>query len=388
MGLDRELDGVLVVSLEQAIAAPYCGLLLADSGARVIKVERTEGDFARNYDKGAGGQSSFFAWVNRGKESICIDLGLAEDRAVLDRLLERADVLLSNLAPGALARKGLTGPVLRARNAGLITCAISGYGGVGAAAKKKAYDFLVQAESGLCAVTGTAEAPARVGISITDIATGLTAYSAILRALIQRSRTGKGIDLDIAMFDVMADWMNMPLMAHRYLGGAPARMGLTHATIAPYGAFRTGDGATILLAIQNDREWKAFCAVVLEQPELAQDPRFADNSERVANLDALTEVITASFLRFSGTDLLGRLDAAAIATARLNSVADLSDHASLRNLPIHFGQADLVVADLPVKTDNPRPTDVPLLDQHGEAIRMEFMPADASEIAGWKGSAP
>jgi itaconate CoA-transferase len=377
MGLNRELDGILVVSLEQAVAAPYCGLLLADSGARVIKVERREGDFARGYDTGAGGQSSFFAWLNRGKESICLDLNADDDRALLENLLLDADVLLSNLAPGALARKGLTGAALRKRNPGLVTCAISGYGGTGAGADKKAYDFLVQAESGLCSVTGTAEGPARVGISITDISTGLTAYSAILRALIQRGKTGVGIDLDIAMFDVMADWMNMPLMGHRYLGGAPARLGLTHASIAPYGAFAAGDGTQILLAIQNEREWVAFCDSVLALPGLARETRFADNASRVRNLAALTTIINAQFAGLSGDALSARLETARIATARLNSVAQLSEHSALRNLSVRFGEAEVQVADLPVKTDGARARNVPLLDQHGAAIRAEYSRATA-----------
>ena len=215
MGLNRELDGLLIVSIEQAVSAPYCGLLLADAGARLIKVEREDGDLARRYDRGANGESTFFAWMNRGKESICLDLNRADDVELLQKLLFKADVFLHNLSPGALARRGFGGDVLRQHNQGLICCEINGYGNSGEAAKKKAYDFLVQAESGLCSVTGSAEEPTRVGISICDIATGLTAYSAILRALIQRGRTGEGIDLSVSMFDVLADWMNMPLLAHR-----------------------------------------------------------------------------------------------------------------------------------------------------------------------------
>jgi len=222
--LGQALEGITVVSLEQAVAAPYCGLLLADAGARVIKVERPEGDFARGYDDGANGESTIFAWLNRGKQSVCLDLKQPDDLALVVKMVADADVLLSNLAPGALSRLGLDATALRQSNAGLITCAISGYGTTGNAAKKKAYDFLVQGEVGLSAVTGTQDAPARVGLPIADLSTGLTAYSAILRALIQRGRTGVGVDLDISMFDVLADWMNMPLLTHRYGGGAPARM--------------------------------------------------------------------------------------------------------------------------------------------------------------------
>ena len=217
MGLHKELDGILVVSLEQAVAAPYCGLLLADAGARVIKVERPEGDFARGYDNGAGGQSTIFAWLNRGKESICLDLNIEEDAALLIKMLARADVMVSNLAPGALERRGFSGDLLRKINPGLITCAVTGYGSKGDAVRKKAYDTLVQAESGICSVTGTPEHPSRVGVSLTDLSTGLTAFSAILRALHQRHRTGVGIDLELSMFDVMADWMNKKVRSKTFV---------------------------------------------------------------------------------------------------------------------------------------------------------------------------
>ena len=282
MGLNKELDGFMVVSLEQAVAAPYCGTLLADAGARVIKVERPEGDFARGYDAGANGQSAIFAWLNRGKESIALNLKTPEDTALLCRILKNADVFLSNLAPGAIDRLGLTGSKLRRDNPGLISCTITGYGDTGDAAQKKAYDFLVQAEAGICAVTGTPDAPARVGVSLSDLATGLTAFSAILRALLQRGKTGQGVDLKISMFDVMADWMNMPLLAHRYMGGAPDRMGLKHSFIAPYGAFRCANGAVILISVQNNREFTALCEQVLQQPQLPTDPRFSETTARYA----------------------------------------------------------------------------------------------------------
>ena len=282
MGLNKELDGFMVVSLEQAVAAPYCGTLLADAGARVIKVERPEGDFARGYDAGANGQSAIFAWLNRGKESIALNLKTPEDTALLCRILKNADVFLSNLAPGAIDRLGLTGSKLRRDNPGLISCTITGYGDTSDAAQKKAYDFLVQAEAGICAVTGTPDAPARVGVSLSDLATGLTAFSAILRALLQRGKTGQGVDLKISMFDVMADWMNMPLLAHRYMGGAPDRMGLKHSFIAPYGAVRCANGAVILISVQNNREFTALCEQVLQQPQLPTDPRFSENTARYA----------------------------------------------------------------------------------------------------------
>ncbi len=372
MSLNRELDGLLVVSIEQAVAAPYCGLLLADAGARVIKVERPEGDFARAYDKGADGQSVFFAWLNRGKESVCLDLNASDDVDLLRSMLRKADVFLHNLAPMALEKRGFAGPNLRSKNPGLITCEITGYGRHGKAAEKKAYDFLVQAESGLCSVTGTADGASRVGISITDISTGLTCFSAILRALIQRFHTEQGVDLSVSMFDVMADWMNMPLLGHRYLGGAPARLGLTHAYIAPYGAYATGDGGQILIAIQNNREWRTFCTSVLGKPELGPDPRFADNTDRVTNRPAMDEEIAAVFGQTDLDDLMTTLNASRIACARLSSVADLHEHEFLRNLQIRFGSADVMVADLPVQTDGGRATNVPALDQHGASVRQEF----------------
>jgi len=371
MGLNRELDGIFVISLEQAVAAPYCGMLLADAGARVVKVERPEGDFARSYDRGADGQSSIFAWLNHGKESICLNLNDANDEVTLRAMLRQADIFLHNLAPGALAKRGFSGEALRAHNPALITCEVTGYGNEGDAAKKKAYDFLIQAEAGVCAVTGTADNPSRVGISITDLSAGLTAFSAILRALIQRGRTGVGVDVSISMFDVIADWMNMPLMAHRYFGPAPQRLGLTHTFVAPYGAFDAADGV-VLISIQNNREFRTFCETVLEQPDLADDPRFADNPDRVENRDALTALINAVFGRYRRDTLIEMLDTAKIACARLSDLGDLSDHAFLRNMNVTFGGSEISIADLPVQSEAARRTDVPALGEHTQSIRSEF----------------
>jgi itaconate CoA-transferase len=372
MGLHQELSGLLVVSMEQAVAAPYCGLMLADAGARVIKVERKEGDFARGYDRGAKGNSVFFSWLNRGKESVAIDLNIDDDEVLLRSMLKEADVFLHNLAPGSLARRGFGGDALREHNPGLITCEINGYGSSGPGARKKAYDFLVQAESGICAINGTREQSARVGISICDIASGQTAFSSILRALIQRGRTGAGIDISIAMFDVMADFMNFPLLAHRYLGGAPERMGLTHALIAPYGAYQVKGDAQILIAIQSDREWCVFCDAVLGQPELGQDTRFVNNTERVRHRDVMDEIINAVFGRYDVDEITQLLDNAQIACGRLSSVEDLSDHELIRNQVADFDGVEVRMADLPVVTEGARPTAVPVLDQHGPSIRKEF----------------
>ena len=367
-----ELDGFLVVSLEQAVAAPYCGLLLANAGARVIKVERPEGDFARDYDTGAQGQSAIFAWLNRGKQSVCLNLKDPGALGILHNMLASADVMLSNLAPGALARLGLHSDELRQHNPRLITCSISGYGDSGKAAKKKAYDFLVQAESALCSVTGGPDDPARVGISIADISTGLTAYSAILQAIIQRSKKGVGVDIRSSMFDVMADWMNMPLLAHRYMGGAPARMGLKHSFVAPYGAFSCGDGGIVLLAVQSNREFKDFCSQVLRQPELATDERFADNSHRYINRVTLDSIIDDVFAAHDLTDILDLLDHANIANARLNSVAELSEHPFLQQTSAHMGAAEISMAALPLQSTAAGLNQVPVLDQDGAVIRREF----------------
>ena len=286
-------------------------------------------------------------------------------------MLREADIFLHNLAPGALARRGFGGDALRAHNPGLITCEITGYGAEGDAAKKKAYDFLIQAEAGLCAVTGTPDSPARVGVSITDLSAGLTAFSAILRALIQRGRTGQGVDLSVSMFDVIADWMNMPLMAHRYFGPAPQRLGLTHTFVAPYGAFGAADGV-VMISIQNDREFRTFCDAILGQPDLADDPRFAENPDRVAHRDALTAIIDDAFRQHDRDTLIDRLDAARIACARLNEVADLSDHPFLRNAGVRIAGQMISIADLPVRTDTPRRIDVPALGEHTCSIRAEF----------------
>ena len=370
-GLGRELDGILVVSIEQAVAAPYCGLLLADAGARVIKVERPGGDFARGYDRLAAGQSAYFVWLNGGKQSVVLDLDRADDFALLDAMLARADIFLHNLAPGALERRGLTGERLRRTNPGLVTCEITGYGRDGPYAAMKAYDLLVQAETGLCAVTGSAEAPARVGVSICDIATGQTAFSAILRALLLRGRTGRGCDLSIAMFDVLADWMNVPLLVQRHQGRPPARVGVAHATLAPYGLYAAADGEDILIAVQNEREWVALASRVLGRPDLATDPRFSDNSARVANRVALTIEIEAVFGRYRRDALIALLTEAGIACARLNTVADLALHPQLRERTVSAGPVEIDLAALPVGT-GAHLGRVPDLDEHGAAIRAEF----------------
>lgn len=371
-GLGKELDGFTVISIEQAVAAPYCGLLLADAGARVIKIERAEGDFARSYDHAANGESAYFIWLNAGKESICLDIDQEEDAALLRRMLENADVFLHNLAPGSLEKRGFGSDALRKENPGLVTCEITGYGRTGPYSDMKAYDLLVQAESGLCSITGDASAPARVGFSVCDIATGLTAFSAILRALLLRSRTGKGIDLSIAMFDVLADWMNVPLAFQRYLGKAPARIGVAHATLAPYGAYRAAGDDLLLIAVQSNREFAALCDKILGQPELATDPRFATNMARVNNRPELDVVIGETFSRHTRADLIDKLKKARIACSNLNSVEDLSGHPHLRDRLVEMAGTEVRLADLPVRGAAHRK--VPKLDEDGTALRKEFAP--------------
>ncbi len=372
MKLENELAGFTVISLEQAVAAPYCGMLLAEAGARVIKVERPEGDFARGYDSGADGQSAIFAWLNRGKESICININEKSDKDLLIRMIKKADIFLSNLAPGALNKKGLSSNFIRQTNKKIINCSISGYGSNEVYSRKKAYDFLIQGESGLCSVTGTERHPSRVGISITDISTGLTAFSAILRALIRSTRNGDGVDIEISMFDVIADWMNMPLMAHRYGGGAPKRSALSHSFVAPYGAFETFDKKKILISIQNEREWESFCNNVLNAKELVHHKRFFNNVVRYKNSGFLNKTINDVFRKETKNALINKLEKANIAYASLNSVKDFSDHMLLKNKEIYFGETLISIADLPVADETKENRIVPLLDQHGVILRNEF----------------
>lgn len=372
MNMGEELKGITVISFEQAVAAPYCGLLLAHAGARVIKIERKGGDFARDYDRAACGQSAYFSWLNRGKESIVLDIDDPEDRALMVHMLAHADIMLQNLSPGALDRRGFDGPSLRTTNQKLITCEISGYGTAGEYAKMKAYDLLVQAEAGLSSITGTPEGPARVGFSVCDIATGLTAYSGILRALLLRSRTGVGVDLSVSMFDVMSDWMNVPLLYQRYTASPPTRMGVQHPTLSPYGLYEAGDGKSLLIAIQSNREWRHFCERILGQPALADDQRFKSNTDRVANRLQMDVYIHSVFRKFNRDDLMAKLIEARIACAQLNSVADLDRHPQLRNNIALAAGHEISMAALPLPGVLSEPTSLPDLNADSERIRREF----------------
>ena len=369
------LEGILVVSLEQAVAAPLATCRLADAGARVIKIERAEGDFAREYDHVAHGESAYFVWLNRGKQSLVLDFKSSDDAALLARIISKADVLVQNLAPGAAERAGFGAETMRAANPRLITCDISGYGETGPYARMKAYDLLIQCESGLASLTGTADGPGRVGVSAADIASGMYAHAAILEALIERARTGAGKGVAISMFDALADWMAVPLLHHDYAGRAPRRVGLSHPSIAPYGAFPCQDGKQVVLGVQNEREWKALCAEVLGDPRLTQDPRFVSNELRVKNRIALDAIIAGIFNGLSKNAVIGRLRSAGIAFASLNGVKELSNHPQLRRVEIDTPTGPVALPAPPARwrgEDRRNLGPSPALGQHTQAIRKEF----------------
>jgi crotonobetainyl-CoA:carnitine CoA-transferase CaiB-like acyl-CoA transferase len=368
------LDGILVVSLEQAVAAPFCTSRLADAGARVIKVERDGGDFARGYDNAIQGESAYFVWLNRGKESLVLDIKGADDGGLLERILTRTDVFVQNLAPGAAQRAGFGADVLRKRHPRLITCDISGYGEQGEYAGMKAYDMLVQAESGLCSITGSPEQNGRIGVSACDIGTGLYAHAAILEALFTRERSGEGRAIKLAMFAAMADWMAVPLMRYDYGGVKLPRTGLSHPLIQPYGAFATRDGPPILIAIQNQREYLRFCNEILEMPELIDDSRFHDNPSRCENVEELKAIIDGCFVGMERNALVARLRESKIAFGQVNDVAGLSEHPALRRIEVDSvgGLVSMVSPPASVVGEDHPLRPVPALGEHSKAIRAEF----------------
>lgn len=367
------LEGLLVVSVEQAVAAPQCTCRLADAGARVIKVERPEGDFARHYDYIVHGESAHLVWLNRGKESVVCDLTKDDDKALLEAMLAKADVFVQNLKPGALGKLGFSFERLRKNYPKLICASISGYGESGPYAQRKAYDLLIQAESGLSSVTGGPEAPARVGVSVVDIAAGLSAYEAILEALIRRGRTGEGAIISVSMFDAMAEWMTIPLLNQEW-GNPFKRVGLKHPTIAPYGVFKTRDGADILISIQNDREWRVLADKVLGNAALGTDPRFATNPQRQANRAETDATVAAIFGAEDVEPLMKKLAAADIAFARVNDSALLSTHPHLRRVTVGTpsGPASTPAPGARFIGEERHYGDVPALGSHNEAIRKEF----------------
>ncbi|WP_212524341.1 CaiB/BaiF CoA-transferase family protein [Actibacterium sp. MT2.3-13A] len=374
------MEGYTVVALEQAVAAPLCTSRLADAGARVIKIERPEGDFARGYDDAAQGDSSYFVWTNQGKESVVLDIKDSADRAILQSMLAQADVFVQNLAPGATERLGLGSESLRRRYPRLITCDISGYGEDPAVAHLKAYDFLIQAESGLVAISGGENELGRVGVSVCDIGAGMAAYAAITEALLLRERSGEGASLKVSLFDVAAEWMTVPLVHHDYGAGAPTRQGLRHPSIAPYGAYPTSDGALTILSIQNEREWVAFCAEVLRRPDIATDPRYDSNTARVAHRDAMDAEIHAVTTGIDAATFRERLAAARIAFGAVNGVPELSHHLALRRRCVTTSQGDtLTIPAAPaIWADHPRAPlpPAPAIGRDTAAIRAEFGESD------------
>ncbi|MEM6619417.1 MAG: CaiB/BaiF CoA-transferase family protein [Pseudomonadota bacterium] len=367
-----ELSDILVVSLEQAVAAPYAAGRLADAGARVIKVERPGGDFARGYDGFVHGQSAYFVWLNRGKESVCLDLKAPDHMDIFRRMVARADVFIQNLAPGKLAALGMPDP--RTENPGLIACSISGYGSTGPAAGQKAYDLLIQAETGLSAITGSGHGPARVGVSVCDIAAGMTAFQAILLALIHRAKTGEGRSIEVSLFHAMADWMNVPYLQHRYGGHTPQAIGMAHPTIAPYGLFTCADGKGVLMSAQNDGEWSRLCVHLLEDPGLAKRPGWATASERLANRDTVDGLVGAAFARLTQDAAVALLQRADIPYGRLTGVKDVGAHPQQRLIQVatSTGEVELFAPGHVIAEETRAYGPVPNLDEHGAAIRAEF----------------
>ena len=375
--MTKPLSGTLVVSLDQAVAAPMTARRLADAGARVIKLERPEGDFARHYDHVVKGQSTHHVWLSRGKESVVADLTKPEDRKLFEALLAKADVFLQNLKPGAMARLGYAPERLRELHPRLICCSISGYGDEGPYRNRKAYDLLIQAESGLSSITGGPDGPARVGVSLVDIGTGLHAYEAILEALLLRAKTGAGSDIQVSMFDAMMEWMAVPLLFGEH-GEPRTRTGLTHFSLAPYGVFQARDGHPILIAIQSDREWKVLCSKVLGEPDLGIDPRFATNPARVANRGETDGLIARYFATRDVEALSQQLDKAEIAFARVNNVVDVLRHPHFRRVAVSSPNGEITLPAPPARFVGASSSDfgpLPELGEHTEAIRREFLGA-------------
>lgn len=365
------LSGILVVSIDQAVAGPLCAMRLADAGARVIKIEAEDGDRARDYDKAMGSTSAAFGWLNRGKESVVLNLKAQGDLALVKAMLARADVFVQNLAPGASDRLGLGAAQLTKEFPRLVVVDIMGYGRETSYASKRAYDMLVQSESGICAVTGTPDVPSKVGISIADIGTGTNAYAAVLEALFERERTGRGQALEVAMFDCMAEWMSLPLLHFDYMGVETARFGLSHASVYPYRPYHCADG-DIVVSIQSTAEWVRFCATVLQSPELAKDPRFIDNWARVQNRDALDEAIHAVFTPHDCAEMIERLEAGQIAWARVSTLHDLSVHPALRRIPVEMPGGEMAEMPRPAGRIVASGARVPPLGADTARIRAEF----------------
>lgn len=374
----------MVVSLEHAVAAPYASCKLADAGARVIKVERPEGDFARGYDDLVKGSSAYFVWINRGKESVCLDLKSQDDRSIMLNMLVGADIFIQNMSPGTLDKLGLSLSDLRKNNPVLITCSISGYGSEGPAKDQKAYDLLIQAESGLSAINGTEHGPARVGVSVCDIAAGMTAYQAILQALIGRFKTGKGRDIEVSLFHSMSDWMNVPYLQYKYGGKKPERLGLRHPTIAPYGVFPCSDGKEVLLSIQNEREWARLCDILLDEPELATRSGWASNSQRIEQRDVVDARVAEAFKNLSRAEAIAVLKKADVAYGRLSNLDDLISHPQhqLISVKTSGGEIELLAPGASIKGEQPQFGSVPDKGENTESVKKEFAQKAAPTAVG------
>ena len=384
------LDGITVVAVEQAVAAPFATRQLADLGARIIKIERPEvGDFARGYDATVNGMSSHFVWLNRSKESLTLDLKQPEAIDVLRRLLGRADVFIHNLAPGAMARLGFASADVRRDHSRLIACEISGYGSTGPYRDKKAYDLLVQSEAGVLSITGSEEEPAKVGISVADISAGMYAFSSVLAALFRREKTGEGSSLEVSLFDSLAEWMSYPVY-YAYSGAPPPRSGPRHAVIAPYGPYLAGDGKIVYLGLQNEREWMRFCGAVLQRPEMASDSRFSSNPRRVEHRAELDAAITAAFSGLTAEQVIARLEGAQIANARMNTVQELIDHPQLaarhrwRSVDSEAGPVRMLVPPFNFEGMEIPMSAIPAVGEHTDAILAE-VGIDAATAAKWRG---
>lgn len=369
-----DLSGLLVVSLEHAVAAPYASCKLADAGARVLKVERPEGDFARGYDDLVKGSSAYFVWINRGKESVCLDLKNQGDLSIMRNMLDGADVFIQNMSPGTLDKLGLPLEEIRKRNPRIITCSISGYGTKGPAKDQKAYDLLIQAESGLSAINGTEHGPARVGVSVCDIAAGMTAFQSILQALIGRSKSGDGRDIEVSLFHAMSDWMNVPYLQYKYGGKKTERLGLHHPTIAPYGLFSCKDGKEILLSIQNEREWARLCDVLLGEPELATQQGWASNSQRVEQRDVVDARVASSFKDLTREEAIEMLKKADVAYGRLSSLDDLVSHPQHQLITVKTsgGEIELLAPGAVIKGQEASFGSVPDRGADTQKVKAEF----------------
>ena len=376
--MNKDLEGIQVITLEQAVAAPYASGKLAQAGARVIKIEREEGDFARRYDSDVNGLSAYFVWLNHGKESVCLNIKDAEDLLILKNIISKSDIFIQNLMPGATNRLGISSKSLREKYPSLITCDISGYGQNGPYSKMKAYDLLIQAESGLANINGSSQEPGRVGVSVCDIAAGMTAFQAILQALIGRNKTGLGREIEVSLFHSLADWMNVPYLQTVYGKRKVKRAGLHHATIAPYGVYKCKQDELILISIQNEREWSSLCSLVLDKTDLIEDDNFSNNSNRVINRNMLDQIINDMFGSMLRKDIIKRLQDADIAYGQLSTIEDLNKHPQSNFISVQTSEGEISLLSPGAVINGEEVTfgKVPFLGEHTDKIKNEYKKLD------------